>query len=512
MYHIFFSFFLIASQKQINQTQKYFEQQKKHSNKITQTTKENPKQDIIMQLKQEAELEEKSLVPDLESLGLDLVESFVSTAKSMKSDLQTSEPKTSALPAISLLGDGVGSGQKIKTNDKAITLATSDQIILEPSPPLQQSNAANVIANIDQATNANIKKGVEKSGGKNIGNVVNLEPKNKEKQAEELVPKPIDKTVVDGIKILPENQEQKLPLPIEDSKGVVIDTNASKAKPNLVAKNQEKINKAKKKQISLTELKQKQKTEKLEIIRQKYLQNSEEDGVYEGINRYQIINKIVTRGKIPPKFINSELPPPLLNRFRGEQNKNHPIIMSNSEKIDFMFKAIAENKIDEFNSLYSKIKDPNIKNSLGDSLLTFAILMRRYDAMFSLLSKGANPDLANDLGYTPLNIAIEMVDYGAASILIDMGANVNLIDDLGRTYLMQSARVGSLQITDLLISKGVDVNIADKNGNMALEIAYKHKKDIIAKYLLKYGAKSWIKKSYNDDETSVVEDLFEKWK
>ena len=46
MYHIFFSFFLIASQKQINQTQKYFEQQKKHSNKITQTTKENPKQDI----------------------------------------------------------------------------------------------------------------------------------------------------------------------------------------------------------------------------------------------------------------------------------------------------------------------------------------------------------------------------------------------------------------------------------------------------------------------------------
>ena len=224
------------------------------------------------------------------------------------------------------------------------------------------------------------------------------------------------------------------------------------------------------------------------------------------------MSKIIPQKKIPPKFLTNEVPPQLLNRFRGPDNKHHPVIMSNSEKIDFMFKAIAENRIDDFNSIFNLVNNPDVKNSFGDTLLTFAILMRRYDAISSLISKGANPDLANNLGYTPLNIAIEMVDYRSVEILINIGdAKVNFVDELGRTYLMQSARVGSLPITDLLISKGADINATDNNGITALAIAYKHKKDIVAKYLLKYGAKSWVKKDYIDDN-SMVEELFNKWK
>jgi ankyrin repeat protein len=225
------------------------------------------------------------------------------------------------------------------------------------------------------------------------------------------------------------------------------------------------------------------------------------------------MSKIIPQKKVMPKFFNDEVPPPLLNRFKSPDNSHHPIIISNSEKIDFMFKTIAENRIDDFNSIFSSINNPNIKNSFGDTLLTFAVLMKRHDAISSLLSKGANPNLANDLGYTPLNIAIEMVDYKSTSILIEIGgAKVDFIDDLGRTYLMQAARVGSLPIVDLLISKGVDINAADNNGTTALAIAYKHKKDIIAKYLLKFGAKSWIKKNYIEDDTPMIQDLFNKWK
>lgn len=512
MYHIFLSLLLTASQHQINQTEHYLAQQKNSQTRAAQVVSDNSKQDIIAQLTKEKELEEAAIKPDLESLGLDQVDSSPKIISTPIPDKQKDVVSKDIMVAKNL------SNVEIVKGDK---LAIKTEVMPSSEIPLSPKNESPTIDKIEPK-----KDSTNDSLDKNPEEINNPPEENGNKKILEMAAKPInkikelfgkksnDEPLKNPSKESVGNDEKKalndepLKKPSKESAG------ADKQKAsNSKIKYQERIEERRKKQIALTELKQKQRTEKLENLRQKYLQQGEGEGnVYEGINRYQAISAIIPKQKILPKFMNSEVPPPLLNRFRVEENKHHPVIISNSEKVNFMFKAIAENKIDEFNALYSLVKDPNIKNSSGDTLLTFAVLMRRHDVVSSVLSKGANPDLANELGYTPLNIAIEMVDYESASTLIDMGAKVNLVDDLGRTYLMQSSRVGSLQITDLLISNGVDINISDRNGTTALAIAYKHKKDIIAKYLLKYGAKSWIKKGYSDDDTSVIEDLFDKWK
>ncbi len=475
MYHIFLIIAVAASQDQIVQIQQQFEQQKAAYIQSNQTTENGEdKEDIISQLKKQIEAEEKAMKLDLESLGLDPID----TTPSKNSQLKVEK-------------------------DNITTITTQ-------SPPKDLPDLKQNLSKIDKPT---------KTSQPEVSKIIQIENKSDKKS--------LIKKVFSRFRTA--KQETKKQQPIKKNKIVIDNKTATKVVEKILPKKNVKpdtISNKKKKELTkkrreqritkkriLAELKQQQKTQKLEALRQQYLQEGEGDDIYEGVNHYQMMNKIIPQKKIPPKFLNSEVPPPLLSRVRGHDNKHHPIIINNSEKIDFMFKAIAENRIDDFNSIFSLVKNPNIKNSFGDTLLTFAILMGRHDAVSSLISKGADPNLTNDLGYTPLNVAIEMVDYKSVSILIEIGgAKVDFIDDLGRTYLMQASRVGSLPITDLLISKGVGTNIADNNGITALAIAYKHKKNIIAKYLLKYGAKSWVKKNYVDDDASMVEDLFNKWK
>jgi hypothetical protein len=516
MYHIFLIIATISSQNQIVNIEQQFEQQKAAHIRSVQAAKSGNKEDVIIsQLKKQVEAEEKAIKPDLESLGLDPIDTKPHADASSKTLPLEKTKKADAVAVNSIVLENLPDIKqdlpKIKnpTKEDLTKIAQLENIADKPT-----SKEGQALPSSNNVIDSNIAKDVkvEKDSP-----VIDLEA-TKEEQSKK---QGFIKKIVSKLKTDEQPTEQAKPDIIKE-KPVEVEKDAPKddAKPTDIVNNDEKKELEKKKREeriakrrALLELKQQQKIQKLEALRQKYLQQGEGDDVYEGVSRYQIVSKIIPQKKIPPKFLNSEVPSPLLNRFRGFDNKHHPIIISNSEKIDFMFQAIAQNRIDDFNSIFNLIKNPNIKNSFGDTLLTFAILMGRHDAVSSLISKGANPDLANDLGYTPLNIAIEMVDYKSTSILVGIGnAKVDFVDDLGRTYLMQAARVGSLPITDLLISKGVDVNIADNNGITALAIAQKHKKDIIAKYLLKYGAQSWVKKNYVDDDSSMVEDLFNKWK
>jgi hypothetical protein len=515
MYHIFLIIATVASQSQIVNIEQQFERKKDARIRSVQDAKNGNKEDnIIFQLRKQVEAEERAIKPDLESLGLDPIDNiaFVSATPD-KTNNNNVVPVFNDL-ALGGLPD-IKQDLPKKTNPEKEE-KKSTQLKNIANEPLKDQNLPNLIDknlikdvkvenNIPKVETVVEPKIIEENKtkkqsfiGKMVAKLKTEEQPEKDQQIEKVKP---DSNQDKSVEAEKEVTKEEL-----DTKNIVVNNEKEELKEK---EREERIAKRR----ALSELKQQQKIQKLEALRQRYLQQGEGDDVYEGISHYQLMSKIIPQKKIPPKFFGNEVPPPLLNRFRSFDNKHHPIIISNSEKIDFMFKSIAENRIDDFNSIFNLINDPNIKNSFGDTLLTFAILMTRHDAVSSLISKGADPDLANNLGYTPLNIAIEMVDYKSASIIIDIGdANVNFIDDLGRTYLMQAARVGSLPIMDLLINKGVDVNIADKGGVTALAIAYKHKKDIVAKYLLKYGAKSWVKKNYIDDDTSMIEDLFNKWK
>jgi ankyrin repeat protein len=213
------------------------------------------------------------------------------------------------------------------------------------------------------------------------------------------------------------------------------------------------------------------------------------------------------------RFLTYDLPPPpILDRNRDSENKHIPTIPTPQERIDDMFLSITSRDGAYFNATYNYVKNPNATNDVGETILTRAILLQNHAVVASILAKGANPDIPNKLGHTPFDIAIEMMDMRSAKILADMNADLSYKDGFDRTYLMHGSRVGFLPMVDFLVSRGVDVNEVDTNGITALSIAYRHKKDIIVKFLLKRGAKTWVEKPFNPSNQSIIKELETRWK
>jgi ankyrin repeat protein len=90
--------------------------------------------------------------------------------------------------------------------------------------------------------------------------------------------------------------------------------------------------------------------------------------------------------------------------------------------------------------------------------------------------------------------------------------NLDYRDVLGQTYLMYAARAGFLPAVEMLISRGVDANEMSNDGATALTFAYRYKQEVVAKFLLKSGAKPWIEKPYEPDEQSLIKELENRWK
>jgi hypothetical protein len=250
--------------------------------------------------------------------------------------------------------------------------------------------------------------------------------------------------------------------------------------------------------------KQKDKIEKFKKLRDLYLLDSNEGDAEE---------KITPRKKNLNPFANEEMPAlPILNRYRSGENNHIPIILTPRERVDLLFKAISTNNVSFFNDSYRGVENPNVQNAFGDTILTYAILMRRYSIVASIIAEGADLNRANKLGYTPVNIAIELLDFKLLEMLVNNKADLNYLDAFGRSYLMHAARVGFLPAADLFLSNGIDINLMDKDGFTALAIAYRHKKEVLVQYLLKHGAKTWIEKPYDPKNQSLIQELENRWK
>ncbi len=250
--------------------------------------------------------------------------------------------------------------------------------------------------------------------------------------------------------------------------------------------------------------KQKDKIEKFKKLRDLYLLESNEGDAEE---------KIMPRKKDLNPFASEEMPAlPILNRYRNGDNNHIPIILTPREKVDLLFKAISTNNVSFFNDSYRGVENPNAQNAFGDTILTYAILMRRYSIVASIIAKGADVNRANKLGYTPINIAIELLDFKLLEMLVSNKADLNYLDAFGRGYLMHAARVGFLPAADLFLSNGIDINLMDNDGFTALSIAYRHKKEVVVQYLLKHGAKTWIEKPYDPKNQSLIQELENRWK
>ena len=88
-----------------------------------------------------------------------------------------------------------------------------------------------------------------------------------------------------------------------------------------------------------------------------------------------------------------------------------------------------------------------------------------------------------------------------------------MFDAFGRNYLMHAARTGVLSAINLFINQGIDINAMDNNGLTALAIAHQHNQNVVATYLLKHGAKAWIKRApYEPQRRSLIKELENNWK
>jgi len=248
-------------------------------------------------------------------------------------------------------------------------------------------------------------------------------------------------------------------------------------------------------------------TSKNNQIQNENLPSEKEVAILDDNHKYQF-NKLYPKpiSKIPPDFLTTDIPPPLLSRSFSDENIHHPILNTYSDKVDLLFTEIGANDINDFNAILRDVLNVNIYNDFGDTPLIFAVSLKRRSIASSLVSAGANPDLKNGLGLTAVNIAIKMGDYEMVKLLIESGANLNVRNNFGETYLMQAVRMGYLPVIDYLVAKDIDLDATNKQNLTAFDIAIQSKNNVVVQLLLKYGTKRRLLVN-----RSIIDELDGKW-
>ncbi len=487
--------------------------------------------DLLAKKAQNEPFKDKDVKIDLESLGLDEIDAKDAKAKADKNPPAPPAPepaktdnvlKSSDLPDIK------------KTGLAKTTLIAPDNKTAEEAKP---AAAPATIADKMKAMQKNITKSLDDKGeskaaesGGTLSKIQHFIHKTDKKNSEEKVKKDDVKKIPEvvetpsavAVESIAENPAPDSPNKIEaDAKAAAAKEKKKEAyinaqkKANL--KKQLEAKKAAKKKAEENEKKRKIKLAKLNQLREKYLikinsdKSTQDNNIDEDLSDAD--TKIIPQKKDINKFVSYETPaPPIMDRYRNRDNEGIPIVISDSEKADILFRSIGQEDISFFNSAYNSVENPNLRNNVGDTILTYAILLQKREVVASILAKGADPNLLNGLGYTPLQITIESLDLGSFNLLVNHNADINYIDGFGRTYLMHAARLGFLPAIEILLKKGADINALDYDGFSALSIASKYKQDLAVTLLLKNGAKPWVEKVYDPESESLIKQLENRWK
>lgn len=338
-----------------------------------------------------------------------------------------------------------------------------------------------------------------------------------QKPAEIPQPEPVKEEVKkapEAVVAKPVEAEKPQPQP-QPEKAVAVTKKPTEQYLNSQKKKNLKKRLAEEKRKKQNEKHRQEKLKKLAELREKYLIKIDEN-IEQNQNEEIFADsdeKIIPQKKEINRFISDEPPAmPILNPYRTADNLHIPLIPTPKEKIDLLFSAILSGNVAFFNGAYKNVENPNVRNQFGDTILTAATILQRYPIIASALQKGADPNIQNKLGYMPLDIAIELSDIKSIELLVDNGADIQYRDKFDRTYLMHAVRVGFLPAVELFVTRGLDVNAMDSDGFTPLAIAYRHKKEVIVKYLLKHGAQTWVEKPYDPGNQSLIRELENRWK
>lgn len=123
--------------------------------------------------------------------------------------------------------------------------------------------------------------------------------------------------------------------------------------------------------------------------------------------------------------------------------------------------------------------EPNLKDSLGRTVLEIAIVWCLPDIVKLLLLKGADPNLRTEQNLTPLMKTAILGIQDARSMadklqiityLLDSGAEIDAQAPDGKTALMYAVGNLRMDVVEFLISNGASLSITDRQGNRASDI------------------------------------------
>lgn len=482
---------------------------------------------LLMEINKDSELKSSDATIDVESLGLDKVDvkSYDLPKKNYiapKKDVTIAEPKKDNIPLVEEVKESIPQ-EPIDEIQKLDDKVNKDDINVDLEKLNKDSKASIPQESVDEP-----KKSESKINNDISAEVENKKPVEKKEPISPIVEEKTTDVVKKGLssKVEGGSKETKV-----DELGTVSKIHdflnrttkilgGNEGGEKLAA--EDKVDNKKQQdshKLTISEEKQKKKLDKLNELRQKYLikVDSKKPNQFYNKSDQDFLDdnsRIVPKKREFNKFTSYEIPAfPILDSYRTRDNFHIPKVVNRIDEIDILFESVAKgNDISYFKSAYAKVGNPNIKNRLGDTILTYAILLQRHSIVASILSAGADPDMPSGFGYTPLGIAIEVGDTISLKLLVNNNANIDYVDAFGRTYLMHASRSGFLPAVDLLVSKGIDINAMDNDGFTALSIAYRHKKDVIIKFLLKHGAQAWIEKPYDSSSQSLIKELNDRWK
>ena len=123
--------------------------------------------------------------------------------------------------------------------------------------------------------------------------------------------------------------------------------------------------------------------------------------------------------------------------------------------------------------------NPNVRDSLGRSVLEIAILWCMPHIVKLLLLNGADPNFRDKNGITPLMKTAILGIQDARPIkdklqiimhLIESGAEIDAQTPDGKTALMYATGNARMEIVELLVSSGASLSVTDSQGNQARDI------------------------------------------
>lgn len=123
--------------------------------------------------------------------------------------------------------------------------------------------------------------------------------------------------------------------------------------------------------------------------------------------------------------------------------------------------------------------DPNVRDSLGRTVLEIAILWCLPEIVKLLLLHGADPNLRDRQQQTPLMKTVRLGIQDARpmsdklqiiSYLLESGAEIDAQTPEGKTALMLAVGSSRLEIVEFLVSYGASLSISDRQVNRAVDI------------------------------------------